>query len=305
MSPARTIASARLIIHPEDRPQVILALVGPAILLFPFLLSAPLWVEILVWINCWFLLCRHNYILHNHVHRPFTRLKLLNRVIGLCLGFTTGMTAGNWKITHIHGHHVEHSVAALRSRSYVKRLAIPDDESFSAASVARHLIRTVPIQWVLPVFILFRESLKSRSHRRVFYRFYLAEFLIVYGAVALLCWLRPAKGAAYFGIIYILVYSISRYMDYITHVSSKNASRYSFANICLNPRFNATFWNFGHHVAHHLHPKAHWSELPTLSSRLGLAEDGPPVAKSRSFLRFHAPVTYHWSRVRDGWRDPA
>jgi hypothetical protein len=53
-----------------------------------------------------------------------------------------------------------------------------------------------------------------------------------------------------------------------------------------------------------LHPNAHWSELPTLSSRLGLAEDGPPVAKSRSFLRCHAPVTYHWHRVRDGWTEP-
>jgi fatty acid desaturase len=99
-----------------DRWQVTLAVAGPGIMLWPFAYDLPAPETLLAWIMNWMLLARHNYILHNHVHHPFTTSKTANRILGILLGFVTGMTAGNWKITHVHGHHTEHLAGRLRSR---------------------------------------------------------------------------------------------------------------------------------------------------------------------------------------------
>jgi fatty acid desaturase len=248
----------------------------------------------------WCYICRHNYILHNHVHCPFTSSKKFNRFLNVTLGFCTGMTAGNWKITHVHGHHVEHRIKNLPSRNYVRYLKVQEDEPYSVLSGILHSIKTAPLQWFLPLYIMVAGALKGSSARAKYYRFYLAEFILVYGFVGLLACINPAKTALYFGSIYTLVYLISRYVDYLTHTSSRGHSNLSIANICLHPAYNGAFWNFGYHVAHHVTPTAHWTTLPALYEGLRIEPEVPAVAIRPNTFGMFAPLFFEWHRVRDG-----
>lgn len=296
--PARNSAKQGVIRNPADRAQVALAVAGPLVLVFPFFVSLTLWLEVLLWFAVWFFLCRHNYILHNHVHCPFTRSRTLNRVIGIMLGFCTGMTAGIWKITHVHGHHVEHKIESLPTRAYVRHLKVDESARFSSLTAAIHAIKTAPIQLLLPVYVMATRSFTGAAFRRPFYRFYLFEFLLVYGLVGVFVWINPVKAIFYFGLMYALVYHASRYVDFVTHASSEGPSELSIANVCIHPRFNKTFWNFGFHVAHHLNPGAHWTELPALYKNLGIEEDSSVVAARPNILGAFGPATFSWHRVR-------
>jgi fatty acid desaturase len=279
---------------------VALALTGPFVFIFPFFVSASPLAEAALWLAVWCYVCRHNYILHNHVHCPFTTSKKLNRLLNMMLGFCTGMTAGNWKITHIHGHHVEHRVENLPSRNFMRYLKIEQNRPYSVLSGIQHSLRTAPLQWLLPLYVMMAGSLKGSSARAKYYRFYLAEFLLVYGSVGLLVWMKPTIAAIYFGSIYSLVYLISRYVDYLTHASSHGSSNPSIANVCLDTSYNRAFWNFGYHVAHHVTPAAHWTTLPALYERLGVEPETPAVAVRPNMFGMFTPPVFEWHRVRDG-----
>jgi fatty acid desaturase len=287
-----------LIRHPADRFQLALAVVGPVVLISPFLLSLNVGLEIALWIFVWLCISRHNYILHNHVHHPFTSSTPLNRTINVLLGFCTGMTAGIWKITHVHGHHVEDRLHFLPSRGYVRLLKIDENAKFSYFSAINHALKTAPLQWLIPVYVLIQGSLCRRTFRRKFYRYYLLEFLFVYALVLGLFLIQPAKAFFYFGIMYSLVYLVSRHVDYVTHVSNHRDSNYGFANVCLHPQYNKLLWNFGFHIAHHLQPRAHWTALPSIYGQLGV-DEATEVARTVNYFGFFRPAAFRWRRVRE------
>ena len=46
-----------------------------------------------------------NYLLHLHIHRPFSQTRVLNLVLDLSMGAVSGMVSSNWRIQHLYGHH--------------------------------------------------------------------------------------------------------------------------------------------------------------------------------------------------------
>src|SRR5262245_6539903 len=122
------------------------------------------------------------------------------------------MTTGNWKITHVHGHHIEHKLNHLPARRHVRLLTVEDEGSrpFSVWNGIAHALKTAPIQWAMPLYAMIAGSFGRPGSRRKFYRYHLFEFLTVYGVVAALTYGNPVKGFLYFGLIYSLVYVISR-----------------------------------------------------------------------------------------------
>ena len=296
-----------LVRNPADTRQVVLAIMGPPVLVAPFALSAPIAVEILIWIAVWTFIYRHNYILHNHVHCPFMASRRLNRLIGGMLGFCTGMTVGQWKITHVHGHHAEHKLKYLPSRRYIEPLKVDGKLPFSVRSGIVHALKTAPPQWIIPTRVMVAGAFGRSKLRRKFYRFHLLELLTIYAIAGGLTYIDPWKGLFYFGLVYALVYVISRYVDYLTHASSHGASKLSIANICLDPGYNKAFWNFGYHVAHHIKPSAHWTALPSLHRSLAVSPEPGSTAIETNMFGLFAPPAFHWHRVRDagldkGWK---
>jgi len=93
------------IIHPADRLNALRALVAPPIGFAPFFFDSFAANTWLYGIAIFFLIGKTNYLLHLHIHHPFSRNSALNLLLDLSMGSVSGMTSSNWRIQHLYGHH--------------------------------------------------------------------------------------------------------------------------------------------------------------------------------------------------------
>jgi fatty acid desaturase len=100
---------------------------------------------------------------------------------------------------------------------------------------------------------------------------------------AIMAWL-VATTPAFYAPFYAMVWVFSLRTDYENHVGCDDAEL-NFANNVIDERYNWIRNNFGYHTAHHLHPEAHWSELPALHAQIAdriPAERFEPIGWSRT-----------------------
>ncbi|HEX8770983.1 MAG TPA: fatty acid desaturase [Acidimicrobiales bacterium] len=250
------------IAHPADRLNVVRALAGPVILFSPFWYgfagSMPL-VALVVF----GLIGKTNYILHLHIHRPFSTRRWFNLVLDLAMGLTTGMAASNWRIQHRYGHHRGIDVpyrpgSEWETARYTPLGAI----SFSVRSIW-------PTFWN-PIVESFRKGVLADVKKPIDYRWaFVEQCLLVAVVLALLGW-KPWLVLTFLLPWYALIYFISRYVDYLNHYGcdEQSPTPYERANNSLSPLFNRSCNNFGYHTAHHVKPTAHWTELPAVHARI-------------------------------------
>ncbi|WP_422785563.1 fatty acid desaturase [Roseibium algae] len=199
-----------------------------------------------------------NYILHLHIHNPFTRNKYLNRTIDLMLASVTGMTASNWKIQHLHGHHLGKDILFNGSKDW-------EVEKYSPLRALSYCFRSMWYTFWRPFVISLRNGLKNKK-QPINYRWALTEHLLLFALIALLLVFNTKIFLTYILPLYALTFFITRYVDYLNHYGCDETSSnvYEHSNNCLNPSFNRFTHNFGYHTAHHLKPGAHWTQLPSL-----------------------------------------
>jgi fatty acid desaturase len=98
-------ARKKILGHRADTFPFLRGLAAPVILYAPFF-SEFLRDNIFLYsVAVLFLIGNTNYILHLHIHRPFSEIRWVNVVLDLAMGAVTGMTASNWRIQHVQGHH--------------------------------------------------------------------------------------------------------------------------------------------------------------------------------------------------------
>lgn len=239
--------------------------VSPGLMLVPFIyLPDSPWLVAFYWGLVWFGISSNNFILHNHVHTPMTCYRWLNRLLDYLLALTTGMTAGNWRLTHLHGHHIERLLQAHPER-FADRLIFVHSQveydSFRMGGAILHCLRTMGPQWYIPLKVTFKRGFLRSGFRSVYYRYHFYEMVGLHLVTTLLLLLNWRVALSFVILPYILVYFFSRYMDYLTHVGSVSNPRL-IANDCHAPSYNLFYFNFGYHTAHHLNPRMHWSMLP-------------------------------------------
>ncbi len=283
--------------HRADLPQFLNALAGPCVLIAPLALRLEGAALLGAWLAVWLYICRHNYILHNHVHHPFTDSKWLNRWLDWSLGFVTAMTAGNWRIMHVHGHHVEHLSDRLPTRRHASRLRVDDLQHRSAGQAVAHCARSIPYQFAYPIWRCLRDGSLHAGFRAPYYRYHLREMLIVYGAIGIVVWTFGWIAAAFLLPIYFLVYFFSRHVDYVTHIDAASGADFCYSNICLSPAFNRWYWNFGYHVAHHHDPKAHWTRLPLIYRALDVTPANWPSVETLNVYGLLRPLRLRWMPI--------
>ena len=257
-----------------------MALFGPMLLVAATLAEIMLHVNsLLLWGSVWLIICRNNYVLHNHIHSPFWSNKVANRFLNIFLGLSTGMPAGNWKLMHVHGHHVDHKFNNLKSRHYLDRFIIPDNTEHTAKNYSKYVIANTVPQIFIPILELVKMAIKS-PFRRPFALYYLVDYFVITLFLTFIFFLSPVSCIAIVG-MYIFITLLSLRVDYYTHIGAKPVEAISFANSCRNDTYNKLFWNFGYHVGHHIKPKLHWSLLPSYEEELGILPSSADVqAKS-------------------------
>jgi fatty acid desaturase len=86
--------------HPADRLNAARALLAPVVLFAPFAIDLLQQYAIAYGIVPFVVIGDTNYLLHLHIHRPFSRSRILNLVFYLAMSAVTAMTASNWRIQH-------------------------------------------------------------------------------------------------------------------------------------------------------------------------------------------------------------
>ena len=288
----------KLIKRRQDCPSVLRAFFSPLLLLLPFAyLPQSLLGQILMWLLIWNAISKLNYVLHNHIHYPFTHSKRLNRWIAFSLGFCTGMPAAVWRLTHVHGHHLDGSPLASGARRapFQIRHRPKALRHYRLGGMVLYCGEAIgPLWWrTLKVSLQRGYSVNPNTGKHHFghhyYRYLGHEMLLLATlALALAIW-QPYTALWFIFLPYFLVYFFSRYIDYLTHVGY--ASRHAAANDCLLPGFNRWYWNFGYHNAHHHSPGTHWTELPQLHRQLA-SQTGITHAKPYNFGGMY--LLNHW-----------
>ncbi len=242
-----------LLNHKEDRIMLMRALMSLPILLLPLFPVFPsgalgFGAGLLVW----FLLNDMNFLLHQHVHLPWTRSRILNRLIDVELSLVTGMTAYNWRISHLLRHHRGNDSWGHGFDWELKRQSFLGGLSYSA--------RGVPIVVFRPLIEAARRGWKGQQEEGINYRVAFLEQIAVLSVMATLCWMAPTFYLPY----YFSVLFFSRMTDYENHVGCAGNGAFELSNNSLSESYNWVRYNFGYHTAHHFYPDAHWTKLPSL-----------------------------------------
>ncbi|CAN5291427.1 fatty acid desaturase [soil metagenome] len=284
--------AGKWITHPADRLNAVMALGAPVLLFAPFVVDWVKGYEALYGIEIFALIGKTNYRLHLHIHHPFSRNRTLNLLFDLAMGMTTGMTASNWRIQHLYGHHRGVDMPYRGDRSWhMEKYSMMRAISFSIVSLSETMIG--------PVIEAFRNGVRANITSPINYRWAFCEqMLLLVFVAAITCW-QPWLFAAYLLPWYFATLYVTRYVDYLNHYGCDENSKnpYVRANNSASWWFNTTTHNFGYHTAHHIRPGAHWTELPDIHKSIS---DRIPADYIKPFSWSGALIPYHFVRSRLG-----
>jgi fatty acid desaturase len=271
--------------HPADRVNVLRSLTAPCLLFAPFVVNLTDGYEIVYAVVAFVLIGDANYLLHLHVHRPFSKKPALNLILDLSLGAVSGMTGSNWRIHHVYGHHRGVDLPYRGDRSILKDYSAVRAVSFSATSMWE--------TFYSPIDESFRKGILANVRTPINYRWAFFEQLLLLAFIMVLAVLQPHTVLIYLLPWYVLTQFITRYVDYLNHYGCDERGRnpYQRANNSLSRWFNLTTHNFGYHTAHHIRPGAHWTELPAIHA--GIA-DRIPERHLKHFSWSWVLMPYHF-----------
>jgi len=277
-----------MLVHREDLLNAIRGFTAPMLFLFPFYAGLPSGKLFFAAALLWLALGDINHILHLHVHHPFFRNAHLNTILDLCMGMVTGMTATNWRIQHIYGHHRGHDYAPAKAWE-IRRFSVVGAMSYS--------LRTAWPIFYRPLAEAFRKGMRSNPVRHTLdFRWALIEQCGLVFVVTLLLVIAPLLTLCYVLPWYLLVYVVSRYTDYLNHFGTIGVG-FDAANNSLNRFYNRIHCNFGYHSAHHHRPDAHWTALPAIHATIAASI---PLKNLKSYNWSGYLMPYHFYLSRRG-----
>jgi len=275
-----------MLVHREDLLNAIRGFTAPMLFLFPFYPGLPSGKLFFAAALLWLALGDINHILHLHVHHPFFRNARLNTILDLCMGMVTGMTATNWRIQHIYGHHRGHDYAPAKAWE-IRRFSVVGAMSYS--------LRTAWPIFYRPLAEAFRKGMRSNPVRHTLdFRWALIEQCGLVFVVTLLLVIAPLLTLCYVLPWYLLVYVVSRYTDYLNHFGTIGVG-FDAANNSLNRFYNRIHCNFGYHSAHHHRPDAHWTALPAIHATIAASIPRKNL-KSYNWSGYLMPYHFYLSR---------
>jgi len=276
-------------IHPADRANILRAFVAPPILFAPFFFDSLAAYASLYGIGIFFFLIgKTNYLLHLHIHHPFSRNSALNLLLDLSMGSVTGMTSSNWRIQHLYGHH--RGVDLPYRGNHTWQL-----EKYSPLRAFSFSIGTLWPTFFAPIRESFRKGILANLNTPISYRWaFFEQSLLIVFVGALAAW-QPWLVLTYLMPWYFVTYFLTRYVDYLNHYGCEQngPNRFAAANNFVSRSFNSDTHNFGYHTAHHLRPGAHWTTLPDIHATIA---DQIPEKNLKRFSWSGILLPYHFLR---------
>jgi fatty acid desaturase len=279
------------IAHPADGLNAARAMAAPFLLFAPFVVDLFAGYEIVYGVIAFMVIGKTNYLLHLHIHRPFSGKPALNLILDLSMGAVTGMVSSNWRIQHLYGHHRGIDLPYRGGRGILPNYSPIDVISFSAAALWH------TFYW--PIIESFRKGILNDIQTPMRYRWAFCEQSLLLLLVATLMVWQFRLVLIYLLPWYVVTHFLTRYVDYLNHYGCDESSDnpYLRANNSLSRWFNLTTHNFGYHTAHHMRPGAHWTELPAIHRTIA---DKIPDRHIKYFSWSGLLVPYHFYRSVTG-----
>ena len=188
-------------------------------------------------------------VVHNHAHSPIFRKRVTNRILEVLLYLETGMMAAKFHLHHNCGHHQFYTDSSRDPSTWVRK----DGSSMGRLEyVARyflcHTYKTIRI---------------GRDYPLLLRRYYRAQAITLCVEAALLT-LNPVNGIILFMGPMLAVWLAFINATYDDHLNLHSKDDFEASYSKTNRLLNLLIFNNGYHLAHHVKPAVHWSELPAV-----------------------------------------
>ena len=243
--------------HQRDYQSIAYLLALPLLVWLLWKLHLPTPLAILLYCLLIFFSMATGVIHHNHAHLGMWKNKYANRATNFWICILQGHPTFVFYASHNANHHRYHHGAKDLARTY------------RFGGDTNHLLGYLchPFQALVvlyPLFLIWLSRIKKREKN--VYWYCISQYVLVG-----LCWTALAFiDAGKFLYLVLLPQLIGLHWllaaNYLQHAHADGNSRINFARN-FEGRTNVLFFNIGLHTAHHLHPRAHWSQLPVLHRR--------------------------------------
>lgn len=212
-------------------------------------------------------------IAHHHAHHVMWRHRLANRATDVVLSALMGIPIFVFPASHIRMHH--RRITLGQDATHPSRFG---SENHFVGLLA-HPFRVLPA--VMPDLIAFVRR-RARGGLRGVLPLVLQMAAPIGLAVALAAidphwWWQSVLIPQLVGLHVLLA------ANYFQHARTEPTTSLAHSRSFVGG-VNRVWFNIGYHTAHHEHPRAHWSELPTAHAEL--AARIPPELIKRSFIAY-------------------
>jgi len=202
-------------------------------------------------------------MMHFSAHRPAFHGKLSNEFVVWVVAPFFGVPSGLYRLHHLLMHHTENNHA---------------NDTSSTEQYQRDSFLHFIWYWVrfFPCAMYEQPAYAIRVGRPQFALGFVVYWSVVLGLanVVSLCatmWV--------FIIPHVIAMSAMAFGNWSQHIfvdPARCESNYALTYNCIDCPGNQTTWNDGYHVIHHMHPRMHWSELPSYfhENRQKFADEG-------------------------------
>lgn len=210
-------------------------------------------------------------MVHNHVHVPMFKSKILNGVYDYWLTIIYGYPVFAWISTHNKNHHVFNNRTGDFAPSYIS------SEKNNLFTLLYYPTVSGSVQQKVN-FDYLKLLWKTNRPKCVYYLSQYAAVLTVMIGSLIINW---KKGLLYVIIPQQIALNVVLIFNYLQHIHADEESKFNHSRNYESPVMNTLLFNNGFHTIHHMKPLAHWSELPALHAKI--ADRIDPRLKEKSF----------------------
>lgn len=209
-------------------------------------------------------------VVHNHAHAPMFRERSINRILEVLLYLETGMMTAKFHLHHNCGHHLFYTDPSRDPSTWVRK---------DGSSMGR-------LQYVARYFLghTYHTIRLGREYPLLLRRYYRAQ-VVALCAVAAVLVLNPVNGLILFIGPMFAVWLAFINATYDDHLDLHSKDDFAASHSKTNRLLNLLIFNNGYHLAHHVKPGVHWSELPAIHESIKdrIRVPGPSTWLNRLF----------------------
>jgi fatty acid desaturase len=197
-------------------------------------------------------------MVHNHVHLPVFKSRVLNGIYDYWLTIIYGYGVFAWISTHNRNHHVYNNKPGDFAPPFIHSEKNNLFTLLSYPTVSGIIQHKVNYNYL-------KELWRADRPRCLFY---CSQFVVLAAFTLGAFLLNWKKALLYVVIPQQIALNVVLMFNYLQHIHCDEESKFNHSRNVVSPRMNWFLLNNGYHTAHHLKPLLHWSELKRLHGEI-------------------------------------